>query len=327
MIKKVLVTGAAGFIGSHLAQQLAARGDHVVGLDNFNDYYPVELKEGRNAILAEQGIMVHHGDICDRDFLDMLFAEHKFTHVAHLAAQAGVRYSITHPHKYVKSNLEGFTNILEVCRHNPPVKLIYASSSSVYGLNKTIPFTETDPVEQPVSLYGATKKANELMAFSYHNLYQLPVTGLRFFTVYGPWGRPDMAYFSFTKNIIEGKPIQVFNHGKMHRDFTYIDDIIDGTVAAIDLGAECEVFNLGNHRTEELGNLIRIIEEGLGKKAVIEYVGMQKGDVTATYANIDHAKELLGFSPKVSIEEGIPRFLEWYKEFQVLSKVGSASTN
>lgn len=312
MKKKILVTGAAGFIGFHLAKALHARGDFVVGYDNYNSYYDPELKFGRTDILKTLGVEIIKGDICDKDQLEALVAENEITHIAHLAAQAGVRFSLEDPGAYVKTNVEGFVNILEVCRSHPGVKLTYASSSSVYGLNTKIPFSETDRTDQQASLYGATKKSNELMASTYHHLFKIPVTGLRFFTVYGPWGRPDMAYYSFTKNILEEKSIDIFNHGKMLRDFTYIDDIINGTIAAIDLESSCEIFNLGNHQPVELDTFLQIIEDTVGKKAIRNMLPMQPGDVTSTYADISHSQDKLGFQPKTSLEEGIPCFVEWY---------------
>jgi len=315
MSKTILVTGAAGFIGYHLAQALHARGDIVYGLDNFNDYYDPLLKHARHEHLQKLGIHVLDLDIADAGRLNSLFQEVQPTHVAHLAAQAGVRYSIDHPQAYVHSNLVGFVNILEACRHYGAPKLIYASSSSVYGANTKIPFSETDKADNPVSLYGATKKANEELAASYHYLYKLCVTGLRFFTVYGPWGRPDMAYYSFTQAISNGEPIRVFNHGQMRRDFTYINDIVHGVIAAIDLGAPLEVFNLGNHEPVALNRFIEIIEDTLGRKAVREELPMQQGDVVETYADITHSQQLLGYTPKTSLEEGLPRFIDWFQKF------------
>jgi UDP-glucuronate 4-epimerase len=311
--KNILITGAAGFIGYHLARGLHARGDKVIGLDNFNEYYDPRLKYSRCDLLKADGIEVLQGDICDFSLLDQLVNKHKITHIAHLAAQAGVRYSLDNPQAYVKTNLEGFVNILEICRCNPGIALTYASSSSVYGLNEKAPFSEQDRVDNQASLYGATKKSNELFAFTYHHLFQIPVTGLRFFTVYGPWGRPDMAYFSFTKNILEGQPINVFNHGKMQRDFTYIDDIISGTIAAIDKQGGCDIFNLGNHQPIALARFIELIERAAEKKAIINYLPMQPGDVHATYADISHSQKQLGFHPTTSLEKGIPLFVEWYK--------------
>lgn len=315
MAKKVLITGAAGFIGFHLAKFLHQRGDTVIGFDNFNDYYSPELKRARERELAKSGIEMVLGDICNLKMLQATIDFNKISHVVHLAAQAGVRYSLTNPQSYVKANLEGFVNVLEACRKHPEIKLIYASSSSVYGQNTKTPFSEKDPTDHPASLYGATKKSNELMASTYHHLYGLATTGLRFFTVYGPWGRPDMAYFAFTKAILEGKPIELFNQGKLQRDFTYIDDIVEGIAAAVDLGAPCEIFNLGNNRPVELEHFISIIEKALGKEAHKKYIDMQKGDVLTTYADITHSKELLNFSPKTSLEQGIPQFTKWFQEF------------
>jgi UDP-glucuronate 4-epimerase len=311
-MKKILITGAAGFIGFHLAQALHLRGDKVIGLDNFNAYYDPQLKRNRQNILTKLGIEIVEGDICDLNKLKAVVSQNKITHVCHLAAQAGVRYSLENPQAYVKTNLEGFVNILEVCKENPHVKLTYASSSSVYGMNKKTPFSENDHTDEQVSLYGATKKANELMAFTYHHLYKIPCTGLRFFTVYGPYGRPDMAYYSFTKDILEGRPIKLFNNGMMERDFTYVSDIVQGTMAALDLGADWEVFNLGNHRPEKLDTFVSILEKELGVKAKREYVSMQKGDVLATFADIEHSRKRLGFEPTVSLEEGLKRFVGWY---------------
>ncbi len=314
-MKKILITGAAGFIGFHLAKQLRVRKDHVVGLDNFNDYYDVELKKGRAHILADLGVVCVHGDICDASVLDKLILDHGITHIVHLAAQAGVRYSLINPDSYVRSNLDGFVKILEACRHHSSIKLTYASSSSVYGLNRKLPFSESDPTDQPASLYGATKKANEVIAHSYHHLYGTCVTGLRFFTVYGPWGRPDMAYFTFTKNILEGHPIPVYDAGKMRRDFTYVGDIVEGVISAIDNGYPCEIFNLGNNTPEDVQELIRLIEQATGKKAVQQHLPMQPGDVNATCADIEKSKKMLGFSSKTSLEEGIGHFVKWYMSY------------
>ena len=312
MKKNILVTGAAGFIGYHLAKRLHARGDHVIGYDNFNLFYDPQLKRGRADDLQ---IEVINSDICDYDRLNNTVQKHNITHIAHLAAQAGVRHSIEHPHEYIKSNVEGFLNILEVCRHNPSIKLTYASSSSVYGLNDKTPFSIEDRTDKQASMYGASKKANELMAYTYHHLYGIPVTGLRFFTVYGPWGRPDMAYFSFTKAIIEEQPIDIYNQGDMNRDFTYVDDIVEGTVAAIDLGAEHEIFNLGNHEPVELLEFVRMLENTIGKKAEKNFLPMQKGDVPTTYADIEHSRKMLGYAPKTDLQDGLDRFVDWYKNF------------
>lgn len=315
MSKKIFITGAAGFIGFHLAQHLKARGDQVVGYDNFNNYYTPKLKRERAKILLNQGIPVIEGDICNKAALEQAVSDHGITHFVNLAAQAGVRYSLTNPDVYIQANIQGFTNVLEVCRKTPDIKLIYASSSSVYGRNTKVPFSETDPVDAQASLYGVTKRSNELLAGTYHHLYNLPVTGLRFFTVYGPWGRPDMAYFSFADKIMKGEPIEVFNHGKMLRDFTYIDDIVKGTVAAIDLGADCEIFNLGNNKPESLLDFISILESSLGKKAQKVLKPMQPGDVISTYADIAHSQKKLGFEPNIPLKDGIPKFVDWYNHF------------
>ncbi|MBB6449895.1 UDP-glucuronate 4-epimerase [Geomicrobium halophilum] len=327
---KVLVTGTAGFVGMHFAKRLLSDGYDVVGVDNLNDYYDVQLKKDRvDGLKNEEHFRFVEGDLADRDFLQELFSKENFTHVINLAAQAGVRYSLENPHAYVDANLVGFTNILEACRHNEIEHLIYASSSSVYGANKKMPFSTSDEVNHPVSLYAATKKANELLAHSYSHLYNLPTTGLRFFTVYGPWGRPDMAYFSFTKNIMEGNPIKVFNNGEMMRDFTYIDDIVEGMVRLLDhqpVGnpnyedaseshAPYKVYNIGNNQPVKLMDFIRTIEKHLGKEANMEFLPMQPGDVEATYADIDDLQNAIGFSPSTSIDEGIEQFVAWYKAY------------
>jgi UDP-glucuronate 4-epimerase len=316
MGKRILITGAAGFIGYHLALYLKARGDFVIGLDNFNTYYDLQLKKAREAVLQKAGVEILHADIRDRDLMQLALLRHGITHVVHLAAQAGVRHSLTEPDDYVASNLHGFVSVLEACRRYPTIKLIYASSSSVYGTNKKTPFSVDDKTDSPANLYGATKKANEAMAHAYHHLYGLSVTGLRYFTVYGPWGRPDMAYYKFTQLIASGQPIQVFNSGRMKRDFTYIDDILSGTAAAIDLGAECETFNLGNNRPVALMDLIGIIEERLKKKAIMEMLPMQMGEVEETFADIEKSVALLGFRPTVTLEQGIPRFIDWYEDYR-----------
>jgi len=321
-MKRIFITGAAGFIGFHLARALRARGDFVLGLDHFNDYYSPELKRARAKILREEGIEVLEKDIRDTPSLKQLFRNSEITHVAHLAAQAGVRHSLVSPNDYVDSNLQGFVSILEACRSLPSIKFTYASSSSVYGLNKKIPFSVEDKTDEPANLYGATKKANEVMAHAYHHLFGLSVTALRYFTAYGPWGRPDMAYYRFSQLICEGKPIQVFNGGLMRRDFTYIDDIIKGTIAAIDLGAPCEIFNLGNNRPVELLYLIRLLEKGLGKDAKMEMLPMQPGEVIETFADIEKSTRLLGFRPSVSLEEGIARFIEWFKAYKIMDCFG-----
>jgi UDP-glucuronate 4-epimerase len=314
-LKKIFITGIAGFVGFHLAQSLLKEGKKVVGIDNFNDYYDPSLKEERASILKALGAEISNIDISDFEKLSTFCKTHNYSHFIHLAAQAGVRYSIDHPFSYVKSNLIGFVNVLEICRSKPDIPLIYASSSSVYGLNKETPFSEKNRVDNPVSLYGATKKSNESLAFSYHHLYKIPMIGLRFFTVYGPYGRPDMAYFSFSKNILEKKPIKVFNHGKLKRDFTYIDDIVSGIRSCLDLNTGFEIFNLGNNQPETLEYFISCIEKELGVEAIKEYVEMQKGDVLETYADISHAKKLLNFSPKTSLKEGLSHFAKWFKKY------------
>ncbi len=318
-MKRILITGAAGFIGFHLAKSLKKRGEFCIGLDNFNTYYDPQLKTDRAAILQKLGIEMVHADICDRDKIKLILLKHGITHIVHLAAQAGVRHSLSHPDDYVASNLQGFVSILENVRLFPSIKLVYASSSSVYGLNKKIPFSVDDKTDQPTNLYGATKKANEVIAHAYHHLYGLSVTALRYFTAYGPWGRPDMAYYRFTRQICDGQPIQVFNHGEMKRDFTYIDDIVQGTMAAIDLGASYEIFNLGNNRPIALLYLIQLLEEALGKTAIKQMLPMQAGEVTETFADIEKSQQLLNFRPAVSLEEGILQFIEWFKQYHGLS--------
>jgi len=334
---KILVTGAAGFIGFHTCELLLGRGDEVVGLDNLNDYYDVRLKEARLARLkGRPGFRFHRLDLADRAGMEALFAAEKPQRVIHLAAQAGVRYSIRNPHAYVDSNLVGFMNILEGCRHHGVEHLVYASSSSVYGANTTMPFSVHHTVDHPLSLYAATKKANELMAHTYSHLYRLPTTGLRFFTVYGPWGRPDMAMFLFTEAILAGRPIDVFNHGRMRRDFTYIDDIVQGVVrtcdciapvnpdwsgAAPDPGtsaAPYRIYNIGNHQPAELMHVIACLEKTIGKTVEKRMLPMQAGDVPATYADVEDLTEAVGFRPATPIEVGIGRFVAWYREYHRL---------
>lgn len=329
-IMKILVTGIAGFIGYHLAKALAAGGDEVVGLDNLNDYYDVRLKHAR---LAELGISpdgeacsaLHPGlrfvkmDLADREGVDALLAEERFDVVCHLAAQAGVRYSITHPASYIDSNLVGFFNILESSRRHGVGHFVYASSSSVYGLNKKVPYAETDQVDTPVSLYAATKKSGELMCHAYSKLYGLPTTGIRFFTVYGPWGRPDMAPMKFMRAIIEGQPIQVYNHGNMYRDFTYIDDIIGGVLRIIPSPPKAEIpyiiYNIGNSSPVPLMDFIAAIEETVGRQAVKEFVDMQPGDVYQTYADTSRLQRDFGYKPQTGIRDGISRLYEWFRGF------------
>jgi UDP-glucuronate 4-epimerase len=317
---KVLVTGVGGFIGMHAAQKLLARGDEVCGVDNLNDYYEVSLKESRLRQLCHlPGFHFERLDIADRQALPEFFERHEPERVLHLAAQAGVRYSLKNPNVYIDSNLVGFGNILEACRHNGIGHLVYASSSSVYGANQKQPFSVGDNVDHPVSLYAATKRANELMAFVYSHLYQLPTTGLRFFTVYGPWGRPDMAIFSFTKAILEGRPIQVYNQGLMKRDFTYVDDIVEGVIRVLDAtpsdAVPHKLYNIGNHDPVALLDFIAVLEKCLGKKAIRELMPMQPGDVPETFADVDDLVRDVGFHPSTPIEEGIRRFTDWYREY------------
>lgn len=314
-----LITGTAGFIGFHLARTLLEEGQTVVGLDNFNDYYSVRLKRERHALLERypryRGVEM---DLCDLPRLRDLVAETCPAAVCNLAAQAGVRYSLDHPFVYEKSNLEGFLNVLEVCRHaKPRPRLVYASSSSVYGGNTKLPFSEDDRVDTPISLYAATKKANELMAHAYSHLYGMQTIGLRFFTVYGPWGRPDMAMWLFTDAMLAGRPIQVFNHGDMRRDFTYVDDIVAGLRGALTADGldRYEIFNLGNHRSENLMEMIGILGRTLGVEPTMTMLPMQAGDVPATYADTDRARRKLGFEPTTPISVGIPRFVEWYRQY------------
>lgn len=317
---KVLVTGVCGFIGMHTAKRLLARGDEVCGLDNLNDYYEVSLKEARLAQLeSSPGFRFSRLDVADRVALPEFFREHAPQRVIHLAAQAGVRYSLTNPNAYIDSNLVGFGNILEACRHAGVEHLVYASSSSVYGANSKQPFSVSDNVDHPVSLYAATKKANELMAHVYSHLYRLPCTGLRFFTVYGPWGRPDMAIFLFTRAILEGRPIDVFNQGKMKRDFTYVDDIVEGVVRVLDAvpGGQppSRLYNIGNHDPVELLDFIGVLEDCLGRKAERRLLPMQPGDVPETFADVEELTRDVGFSPDTPIREGIRRFTDWYREY------------
>ena len=313
MKEKILVSGCAGFIGMHLCRKLIDLDYEVIGVDNLNDYYDVNLKLKRLSLLKAKDLFTFIKlDIADKDSLENLFKNFSPNKVVNLAAQAGVRYSLENPNSYMQSNIIGFMNILECCRNYNIEGLVYASSSSVYGGNKKIPFSENDSVDSPISIYAASKKANELMAHSYNHLFGLRSTGLRFFTVYGPWGRPDMAMYIFASRILNDKPIQVFNHGAMQRDFTFIDDIIDGIVASIVNNYNFEIFNLGNSRTEDLMSVVSIIEKKLGKKAFVQFEDMQPGDVKKTFSNIDKAKTKLGYAPNVNINEGRSKFLDWY---------------
>jgi UDP-glucuronate 4-epimerase len=330
----IFVTGAAGFIGFHVSKRLLERGDDVVGIDNLNDYYDPALKHARLDILRKfERFTFVHADIADRAAMEELFARHKPARVVHLAAQAGVRYSLTNPHAYTESNITGFLNILEGCRHHGVEHLVYASSSSVYGANTKQPFSEHHNIDHPVSLYAATKKANELMAHTYAHLFGVASTGLRFFTVYGPWGRPDMALFRFTRGILAGEPIPVFNEGKMIRDFTFIDDIVEGVVRVLDQRAEPDpawsgdapdparsyapyrVFNIGNNRPVLLLDYIAALETALGRKATLDLLPMQPGDVVSTRADVSELEKAVGFHPAITISEGIARFVTWYKDY------------
>ena len=331
---KILVTGAAGFIGFHLAQYLLNRGDQVVGLDNLNDYYDVSLKKARlQQIEDHQRFHFVHLDLADLDGISRLFKTEQFDRVVNLAAQAGVRYSLENPHAYINSNVQGFMNILEGCRHNDVKHLVYASSSSVYGANTAMPFSVHDNVDHPVSLYAASKKSNELMAHTYSHLYDLPTTGLRFFTVYGPWGRPDMALFLFTRAILAEEPIKVFNYGKMRRDFTYVADIVEGVARTLDRTAQSNpswsgdqpdpgtsaapyrLYNIGNNNPVELMHLIEVLEQALGKTAQKDFMPIQPGDVPATYADVDALQQDVGFKPDTPIEQGVERFVAWYRDY------------
>jgi UDP-glucuronate 4-epimerase len=332
--KPVLVTGAAGFIGFHLTQRLLAEGRRVVGIDALNSYYDPKLKEARLAMLSSQpGFSFRKLDLADRAAMKALFAEYRFPAVVHLAAQAGVRYSLENPHAYVDANLEGFINVLEGCRHNGCGHLLFASSSSVYGANTKLPFSVEDNVDHPISLYAASKKANELMAHSYSHLYRLPATGLRFFTVYGPWGRPDMAMFIFAKAILAGQPVRLFNHGKMRRDFTYVDDVVQAVVRLLGRPprgnpdwdgnrpdpatsrAPWTVYNIGNNHPEDLMHVISLLEKEFGQPAIKEMLPMQPGDVEATYADVAALEREIGFKPATPIEDGIARFAKWYRDY------------
>lgn len=333
-MKQYLITGCAGFIGFHLSRRLLLDGYTIIGLDNLNNYYDISLKQARLSLLLEhKNFYFVQASLEDGQVMARIFSDYSFSTVINLAAQAGVRYSLINPRAYVDSNIVGFLNILEACRHHQIEHLIYASSSSVYGANTKMPFSVHHNVDHPVSLYAATKKSNELMAHTYSHLYGLPTTGLRFFTVYGPWGRPDMAYFSFTKAILAGETIKVFNHGKMKRDFTYVDDIVEGIVRLIDKKPEpnvewCgyqpdpgtsyapyKIYNIGNNQPVELLTFIAVLEEKLGQKASLEYLPIQAGDVLATYADIDNLVSDTGFQPRTTLEEGISNFINWYKEY------------
>ncbi len=313
---KILVTGAAGFIGFHLCRSMLRDDYEIIGLDNINNYYDQDLKKNRISQLKKyNNFNFYKVDLIEKKLLEDIFKKEKPKKVVNLAAQAGVRYSIENPYSYLDSNLVGFLNIIELCRNNELNNLVYASSSSVYGSNTKIPFSIDDKTDNPIALYGATKKSNELIANAYSHLYGINTTGLRYFTVYGPWGRPDMAMFIFTKNILEKKPIPVFNNGDMRRDFTYIEDIISGTRSAIDKDYQCEIFNLGNNKSEELMDIIKIIENELEQKAIVDFQPMQPGDVKESFSDIEYSKLKLNFNPKTSISDGIPKFIKWYKKY------------
>jgi len=315
MRKRVLVTGAAGFIGAATAEALLGRGDEVIGADNLNDYYDVRLKHARLERIKHPAFRFHRIDVADRAAVEALFGRERPTHVCHLAAQAGVRFSLVAPHVYQRSNVEGTLNLLEAARRNPPENFVYASSSSVYGGNTKTPFAEDDRTDDPISLYAATKKATELMAHAYSRLFGIKTTGLRFFTVYGPWGRPDMACYKFALLIMRGSPIELYNNGDMLRDFTYIDDIVRGVLAAIDNPFDCEILNLGNSRPERLTDLVTLIEKHLGRAAEKKMLPMQPGDVPKTCADVSKAARLLGFKPETNIEEGLARFFDWFRQY------------
>jgi UDP-glucuronate 4-epimerase len=315
-MRRILITGAAGFIGFHLARYFAARGDQVWGLDNFNTYYDPALKHSRSAVLADAGIVLQTGDICDTSGLCALIAAHAITDIVHMAAQAGVRYSVDCPQAYVKANLEGFVSVLEACRLHPHIKLTYASSSSVYGIDSGTSATTIEArADRPTSLYGATKRSNELMAHAYHHLFGIRSTGLRYFTVYGPWGRPDMAYYLFAHAMCAGKPISLSAGGTVQRSFSYIDDIVAGTAAAVDYAGDYEIFNLGHPSPQPLSSIVDLLEQYLGVTAIRHHQPLPAGDVVATCADIAHSQACLGFSPQIDLVEGLARFAQWYRSF------------
>ena len=315
-----LVTGAAGFIGFHVAKSLLKDDVKVIGIDNLNPYYDVSLKNARlEQLTTQHNFTFYHGDIKDLDALKNIFSSHKIERICNLAAQAGVRYSMEDPFVYQESNIKGFLNLLEMARQHPVDNFVYASSSSVYGNNKELPFRVEDNVDTPISLYAATKKSNELMAYTYSHLFNIPLTGLRYFTVYGPWGRPDMALFLFTSAMLKGRTIDIYNFGKMKRDFTYIDDIVNGTISSLDNPFKYEIFNLGNSKTVELMELIKIVEQELGINAKKNFLPLQPGDVPETYADIGKAKSMLGYNPKTSIDSGVKKFIAWYREYNNIS--------
>jgi UDP-glucuronate 4-epimerase len=313
--ERVFVTGIAGFIGFHVARRLVAMGKEVIGIDNFNNYYSPDLKEERAKLLRKEGVEVIKADICEKEALEKIIDAASPSRIIHLAAWAGVRASVANPEIYVKANIEGFLNLLEVAKKRPKIPLIYASSSSVYGKNEKVPFSVRDATDRPTNMYGMTKKANELMAFVFHNIYSMPLIGLRFFTVYGPFGRPDMAYYLFTKAIFEGRSIDLYNFGKMARDFTYVDDIVDGIMKSLEIDQGYHLFNLGNHEKVALLDFVKILEENIGKKAKINLLPMPQGEMQETYADISEEMVSLGFQPKVSLADGLKRFVSWYREY------------
>lgn len=319
-MKKIFVTGAAGFIGFHLIKALKKCGYQVLGIDNFNDYYSPLLKKDRCLKLKEMDCEIFKIDLVNSRLLQKKIEEFNPTHIVHLAAQAGVRYSLKNPDAYLQSNLIGFTNLLEAIKDKPHIQTIYASSSSVYGDNQKTPFSEKDQTDKPKNLYGATKKANELMAYAYHSLYDLKLIGMRFFTVYGPWGRPDMAYYLFSKAIMEGNPVEIYEGASIKRDFTYIDDIIEGILSALDIDSTYEVFNLGNNKPVLLNDFIETLEEALGKKAIKTYLPQAKGDMEVTFADISKSQEILGFNPKTDLRAGLQKFADWFTEYHSLKK-------
>ena len=317
---KVFITGSAGFIGYHVSKSLLEQGAFVVGVDNMNDYYDPKLKYNRTKELEQYlHFNFHNADIVDYRNLSDIYDKYDCQYIIHLAAQAGVRYSIVNPFAYQKSNLEGFLSILEIARQHHVNNMIFASSSSVYGANSKIPFSVKDPIAKPISFYGATKLANEVMAYSYHHLFGIPMVGLRFFTVYGPWGRPDMAYYKFADSIINGKTIDVYNNGKMHRSFTYISDVVDGVISALKKSSDFKIYNIGNPEYVDLVYFIKCIEKAIDKKAILNYLPLQDGDMIATQADIDESRHDLGFNPVVTIDEGIKMFIEWYKKYNKLA--------
>jgi len=312
MEKRILVTGAAGFIGFHVAMFCKESGHFVIGVDNFNPYYEVQLKKDRAKELEKKGVAVLSCDVCETEIVCTIVKKERITHIVHLAAQAGVRYSLSNPKAYLRANIDGFLSVLEVCRQYPYIHLVYASSSSVYGCNEKVPFSIKDQTDRPSTLYAATKKSNELMAHCYHHLFEFTTIGLRFFTVYGPWGRPDMAYFLFTKAAFANESVNVHDGGKMSRDFTFISDVVDAVVASLDCDKQCTVFNVGNHKPESVSTLVAQIEKETGYELKKKSVAKSKGEVAVTYADIKETKEVLGFFPKTPFEEGIRKFVDWY---------------